>query len=491
MPSRQDCTRHPLKKVCLLYVLYNSSMLQATVNQFLETNQIARNKTIILGVSGGVDSIALLHICANLGVTVIVAHLDHQLRATSDKDAALVKEHASKLRFPYRAKTVAVEALGNANKWSIETAGRKARLAFFHALAHAYQTPYVMLAHHADDQAETVLMRLIRGAGVNGLGAMQPVTAHAEITVLRPLLSVPKATLRAYATHHQLTWVEDKSNTDARFFRNRVRQTLLPQLQAENPNLIAGLNRTARLLQHDAALLKTLTDNAWAQIAHQTAESVVFARAEWLAQPIGLQLRLLKKALQVLLPPAAEVTTLSVEQAVANLPQLESGKQLPLAHDMTVQRQHDKLIVSAKATTLWEQTYPQVQVDQPQDIALTALPQRIALGAFTLTLTTQPLEAPAQPARYAVFDIEALSTATVQLRPPIAGDRMQPLGMQGKSRKLEKIFTSQKIPAAARRNWPLLTNDGVIIWLCGLRLSEKARLPEQSQQRLYCLLEKA
>jgi tRNA(Ile)-lysidine synthase len=222
----------------------------------------------VLGVSGGRDSIALLHLLYSQGCKeLIVAHLDHQLRSESAADARFVATLASEYGFDV---VVAQEDIGKraaATKQSIEAAARDARLAFFARVAREHNCPRVLLAHHADDQVETVLFNFLRGSGIAGLGGMAPHSVrnveNFDLTIMRPLLDTWRAELDAYVAEHRLDYREDSSNADPGHTRNRVRHQLIPMLEeAFGRDVRPTILRMAKMLRVENEFIEASTPEA-------------------------------------------------------------------------------------------------------------------------------------------------------------------------------------------------------------------------------------
>lgn len=198
----------------------------------LEVLSGLRSETALIGVSGGRDSVALLHTLVTLGKPkLIVCHLNHQLRGReSGQDAAFVRRLAQRHQLPCEIEGVAVAALARERGISIESAAREARHEFLHRMAAKHRTSQVVLAHHAEDQAETILANLCRGAGLNGLGGMKPLTRIGGLLVVRPLLKTSRGEIDAYVAEHGLTFREDSSNVSPEHRRNRLRHEVMPLL---------------------------------------------------------------------------------------------------------------------------------------------------------------------------------------------------------------------------------------------------------------------
>lgn len=214
----------------------------------------------LVAVSGGRDSVALLHVLVTSGWRqLIVSHLDHQLRGKeSEGDAAFVKRLAKKHGLACEVSREDIAARSKDKKQSLETAARNARDAFFHDLSEKHHTPFVFLAHHAEDNAETILGNLCRGSGLHGITGMPlSATTRKGLTKLRPLLEVRRAEVDAYLKTHRLTWREDSSNTSRAHRRNRLRHDVLPMLSdANGRDVVELILRTARLASRDEACLQ-------------------------------------------------------------------------------------------------------------------------------------------------------------------------------------------------------------------------------------------
>ena len=212
--------------------------------------------TALIGVSGGRDSVALLHILAARGHRLIVCHLDHALRRESRQDAQFVREFAARLGCECVVHRENVATLARKTKCSVETAAREARLAFFLQVARRRGVHRLFLAHHADDQVETLLFNLLRGSGATGLGAMRAETTRGELQILRPLLGVWREGIDRYVAEHALEFREDASNADLRHTRNRLRHEVVPQLsRIFGREVRRALWRSAEILREEDALL--------------------------------------------------------------------------------------------------------------------------------------------------------------------------------------------------------------------------------------------
>lgn len=256
----------------------------------------------LVGVSGGRDSVALLHLLREAGYgRLTVCHLNHGLRPASAGDAEFVADLARDWDCPLALETADVAALARASKSSVETAGRRARRAFFASVGERQGCHELFLAHHADDQVETFLFRLLRGAGPAGLGAMRaesPLSPESPLRLLRPLLGVWREEIDAYVQTHRLPYREDASNAEAGPIRNRLRATVLPLLDRElGRSVRPALWRAADILAAENAWVETLLDSEPAPGAHLPAAGLR-------GQPVARQRRLVRRWLTTQDAPA-------------------------------------------------------------------------------------------------------------------------------------------------------------------------------------------
>lgn len=252
----------------------------------------------LLAVSGGADSLALAHACAVLAQQgwghYSVCHVEHGLRAAESlRDMELVKQFCRQYKLPCYVEQVDVLSLAEAEHLSLEEAARNLRYAVLRRTASAVGAKMIVTAHHRGDQAETVLIKLLRGAGLDGLAGMR----SCQNDIIRPLLAVDRSELVDYCRLTGTEYCTDSTNADTVYTRNRVRLLLLPLLQKQfNPDIIPTLARTANLLAQDANCLTQLADELYIQSAQIKADSISFSAAVLMQQPAALRQRLLRRA---------------------------------------------------------------------------------------------------------------------------------------------------------------------------------------------------
>lgn len=266
--------------------------------QKLLKSQLSADKHYLLAVSGGADSLALAHGCAQLAAqgwgTFSVCHVEHGLRGEEAlRDMQRVQDFCAEQGLPCFVEHVDVHALAKAEQLSTEDAARRLRYAALRRRAAKIGAAAIVTAHHEGDQAETVLLRLLRGSGLDGLSAMRP----RQGDILRPLLTLPRAFLEQYCRANSLAYCHDSTNDDTAYTRNSIRKELLPLLaERYNAEIIQALARTATLLADDADLLTSLADSAYARLVRREADVLTLALKQLLAEPQPIRLRVLRRA---------------------------------------------------------------------------------------------------------------------------------------------------------------------------------------------------
>lgn len=449
-------------------------MSQQSLHTHIATTIQARNLAkpgdcLIVAVSGGADSVALLDLLATLpcySFRLIVAHLNHLLRGQeSDADQQFVAELAARYQLPCEIKRVDVHSLASQQRQSLEEAGREARYAFFHELRQHHQAAAIAIAHHADDQAETLLMRLLRGAGTSGLSAM---AYHSNQTVIRPLLGLHRDQLRAHLALHNIPFREDASNQDRSFLRNRIRHELLPLMARYNPAISERLAVTADLLAEDEQLLQQLTRQTWHQLAHQGDGWASLSRNLLAEQPNAMRMRLYRTALA-----AASGDLRRIERkhchAVDQLLQTgQTGGRIALPKGLTALLTSDRLLIARRDL---------LRPQPPATITISG-PGRYDLGNGLQLLVeeaTSPQDWITLPAHICFVDHEQ-APFPWQLRPAKGDDRLELLGMNG-SRFVRDILTDAKLPRHLRSCLPLLLCKEKPLWLAPLRRTRLALVP--------------
>ena len=409
----------------------------------LTAAKVLEGEPALVGVSGGVDSMVLLHLLSK-HPKIQVAHFNHQLRGkASDADERLVRQTAKKLGIPCHVECADVKAVAREQKLSIEMAARKCRHEFFARLAHQLGIRRIVLAHHADDQVELFFLRLLRGAGPEGLAGMassSPSPVDPALTIIRPLLCLTKDEIRSYAVEHKIPFREDATNTSESILRNRIRHKLIPLLKSDyQPGLTQAILRVIGLLKAESDF-----------IAGEAERS----REPFDQLPVALQRRRVRDELYAadIDPNFDLIEHLRVHPKIA----------IMVSPGQTVMREPSGTL-RVSEPTFWATHNVSVNVANPGSVEV----------AGVIIHWSNRKGKPAKQTEY--FDADRIGDRVI-LRHWRPGDRFQPIGMKN-SVKLQDLFTNLKVPRDQRHQRVIATTaDGEIFWVEGLRIAEAFKI---------------
>ncbi len=482
----------------------------------LKHELLPRGASVVIGVSGGPDSLCLLHalhtLAPELDLRLHVAHLDHQLRgAASEADAHFVGELAQHWGLPHTIDSRDVHGFARSHKLSLEEAARQVRYGFLLEVALAQGSQLIAVAHHADDQTETVLMHFLRGSGLAGLRGMlpkspisnlqfptlnlQPPISHSEmrdrrskIYLVRPLLDTPRSEIETYCEQHGLAPRRDATNADTTYFRNRLRHELLPALETYNPNIRTVLRHTAAVIAADYDTLSAHTNFAWDMtILTESHSAITFDLALWREQPIGTQRALLRRAIHQLRPPLRDVDFIHIEAALELVQRAHTGDQATLPQNLLLEVSYNRLIIAPREELslpdwpLLPERFSSLAVSVP---GVTPLPE----SAWILEASSVLPSTEYSSGLAAQFDAAALPTS-LRLRPRQTTDRFHPQGMPAPVR-LKDWMISVKVPRAIRDRLPLIVTGEHIIWVPGFRVGQPFLVSEKTRQIVKLIFRK-
>ncbi len=431
---------------------------------------IAPGDRVLAAVSGGADSVALaallLRLRDEMPLEVRLAHFNHRLRAEADADEAFVRGLARRWVLPLAVAGADVRAAAARGRLNLEEAARELRYAFLRRAAAEGGATKIATGHTLSDQAETVLMRLMRGTGLAGLAGIAPVVAAPDCPVVRPLLAIGGPDLRAWLAARGLPFREDATNRDRRYLRNRIRAELLPLLVRDyEPRIVEHLARLAGLAREDDDLLNGFV--------RELADEFIVRR--------GREITLDLKTLPLLLPALARrvareflreaaggLRDVSYDDVTALLG-LGEGKELTLRRGLTFRREAGRIGLRPKARPV-----------RPYETAWDGRGEiRLPEAGLTLRGSLRPAGGPARPVHKddrtgADLDADRLAfPLTVRGRKP--GDLYRPLGAPGR-KKLKEILRAKGVPAGRRDRLPVVLSRGEIVWAPGLPVAEGCRI---------------
>lgn len=431
---------------------------------------------IVVAVSGGVDSTLLLHIMKELaadpklGLKLVCAHLHHGLRATeADRDAAFVQALAEGLRIPFELGHADVYAYMKETGKSLELAAREVRYAFLREVAWKYGATSVALAHHADDQAETVLMRLLRGSGLSGLAGMRFKRREKNVELIRPLLRIYKTDLLRACHESGISFVEDSSNQQTDFTRNAIRLDVLPFLGQYNGQLPESLNRLAELAAAEDDYLQQESLRLYEEIVRQDHGYPTFEIPVFNELHVALQRRLIKLILNYLPLRTDESDFVKIEAIrQGTIQHHPSTWSLDLGSGIKCLREYGTIRFVSAAVESQIPHYTYLVEQLPAEVPIAGMGQ--SLRMTQLVVDRDEARVAADSNDEAKFDADEL-VYPLTVRSRLPGDVMKVMGLNG-SKKVKDIFIDAKIPPSLRSRIPVVTDAaGRILWIPGVRRS--------------------
>lgn len=414
------------------------------------------NKKLLLATSGGLDSMVMAHLFHQLDYTIALAHCNFQLRGLeSFGDQKFVQEYADANDIPVFITQFDTQAFANDYKLSTQVAARDLRYNWFYELLETEDFDYVLTAHHADDNIETFLINLSRGTGLDGLTGIPAENG----SVIRPLLLFSREEITNYAKENKIEWREDSSNASNKYVRNKIRHDLVPLLKELNPHFMSSFQKTQTYLQESAAMVEDASIMVYQQVVRQEEDQMYFNLS---------QLKRLPNYKSYLYQWLHEFG-FSAWDDVYDLADSQSGKQI-FSREFRLLKDRDFLILSPIILEFDQQEYF-IEKDA-QDVKI------------PLNLSFCKVDDISVSSNTAIFvDEDALEFPLV-LRKWREGDNFQPLGMDGKTKKLSKFFKDEKFSLFDKQNCWILCSGESIVWIVGHRQDERFKVNSATKQIL-------
>jgi len=454
---------------------------------------------LLVALSGGADSMALLHIlyrlAPELGLTLSVAHLNHGIRGeAADRDQLFSQRAAGSLSLPYVTRSVDVPAQARQAGVGLEEAARTARHAFLHEVALSCGARRIAVGHHKGDMAEQLLMNLLRGSGLKGLGAMDPVTANG---IIRPLIDLSKGDLTAWLQTEGLDHVTDASNSDTDYTRNRVRHLLIPMMETGfNPATVDTLARTAARLREEEAWLRELTEGLYADCLVSHREKHLELSAPKLAHlhPAAIN-RVLRRSVEALCGSTRTLSSAHIQSLSDLMKHGGTGRSVDLSRGLrgVLTRGYLHLTVETQSlrttrpgllsgTPPFFYTVERPDPGRPRTLVIEETGDRIVFQ-----WAHAPVEIPPSRDATRVFINPSALAFPLAVRNTRPGDRFRPKGGSG-SRKLGRFLSDCGLEAPKRSHIPLILSNNAIVWTAGYRLDEAATPPAPGAPALEMVL---
>ncbi len=445
--------------------------IHSKVAAFMEQHRmLASGNKILLGLSGGADSVALLCLlCDLLGqeAELVAVHVHHGLRENACRDEAFCRSLCQERGIPFYAERADVAGFSKREHLSLEDAGRRERYRIFHQYREALGCDVIATAHHRDDAAETVLMRILRGCGIDGLKGIVPVR---EDGVIRPLLCISKQEILDYLKGINQAYVTDETNFSHCYERNRIRNQLIPFLQQEFQwEAIDSLSRLSMLAQEDCAYLEECAAQRFSVLWCKERDGISFPAEALSNEAAAIRSRILRLAYRQLTGEGlAFVHLKALEQLLHN----QTGKQISLPGNVVAELSYEKLLIYPVSEGTEGFSYTPSGEEWEQDFPEAGFRIR-AERSLIKKEGKQVLSVPVEK--------------SLEIRSRQEGDSMRLPGMGGR-KKLKDIFIDKKIPRFQRAFWPLVVCDGEIIWMAGCY---KAEYRENGSEYWNITIEKA
>jgi tRNA(Ile)-lysidine synthase len=436
-------------------------MIKKLENHLSHNFHFLNGKKLLLATSGGLDSMVMAHLFHKLNYQIAIAHCNFQLREMeSFEDQKFVQEYADANGIPLFVTQFDTKAFAKDYKLSTQIAARELRYNWFYELLENEHYDYILTAHHADDNLETFLINLSRGTGLEGLTGIPEKNEN----IIRPLLQFSRQEIEEYGQANEIQWREDSSNTSDKYLRNKIRHHLVPMLKELNPNFLSAFHKTQNYLQEAQDMVEDASIMVYQQVAKQNGDDIHFDLK---------QLKKLPNYKSYLYQWLNEFGFSAWEDIYA-LVESQSGKQV-FSSEFRLLKDRDSLILS-----------PINFVNEKEE--------------YSIEENQQEVKIPLNLSFCKVADISLVSNTTIfvdadKLQFPLVlrhwneGDSFQPFGMEGKSKKVSKLFKDEKLSLIDKENTWLLYSDNEIVWVIGMRQDERFRIENTTKNILKIQLE--
>jgi tRNA(Ile)-lysidine synthase len=443
---------------------------------------LEKGDRLIVGVSGGVDSMVLLHLLnacrETFDLSLIVAHVNHGFRPEeSEREAELVEKESDRFRLPFEYGKFNAREFQKMGGLSPQDAARRIRFHFFYDLLRKHYAQKIALGHNADDQVETVLLRLVRGSGLRGLKGILPIR---ERKVIRPLLEVWREEIHSFALEKKIPFLSDSSNLKNDYLRNRIRLSLIPFIEREyQPNFKETLLRTSTILREEDDYLERGTEEAYQKIIHKAGDTLSFKWSEYQSLHRAIQWRVIRKLVERIHDGAGVIEDgggADVLKVLQNLHPSSPSFLLELPHGFWIEKRYDVVLLGKK----------EVKPSSPFEVDLLC-PGHTFIEEIEKEVVIEETDRDqfrdySGPPNTALMDYENLRFP-LKMRNFRPGDRFCPLGVKG-TQKLKEFFIDHKVPKFERPSIPLLISEERIAWVVGYRIDERVKITEKTKRVL-------
>lgn len=430
------------------------------VNIVKNSGLIEYGDKIVVGVSGGPDSVTLLHVLSLLrnefDLTLFVVHINHSLRDVADFEEDFVRNFSKSLNIDFFSKKVDVLSLARNEKKSAEETARNIRYAFFDEVAEKTGANKIAVAHNANDNAETVLMNLIRGSGSTGLCGISTLNGK----IIRPLLYAKREEIEKYVKENNLTVMVDKTNSESVYTRNKIRNDVIPNLLEINPDFISAVSRCTDILKQERAFLDKIVSEKYKEVKARKDE-VILSRSKLLSLDGYLKKAILRRAVFEFRGSLTDVGFFNLDNAIKIIDSAQSGAVVTIFDNLKIKISYDSLIFFEDEESIHFNYELKI-------------PGTTYIKELNAVIKAEVIDAGSVPDKFSdrskcFFDI-AKTGKKLYVRERKEGDSIYLSGMNGK-KSIKKYFSDIKLPEGERNRVPIVTNGSEVVWIAGFRSS--------------------
>jgi tRNA(Ile)-lysidine synthase len=465
-------------------------MIEKVKKAIQEHSMLGMGDRVVVAVSGGPDSVALLKVLemvsGDYGLTLISAHLHHGIRGEeADRDEQFVKQLSQDMSLAFVSDRIHVPVLKKGTGKSIEEIGREERYWFLKDVAEKHGAQKIALGHHLHDQAETVIMNLLRGSGAEGLRGMLPVR---DGMFIRPLLGIRRKEILDFLEERQIPYMLDPSNDSNVYLRNRIRHRLIPELKEQfNPNLEESLGSMSEILRLEDDYMKIVTGGILTELGVKLCDKEIRIKISDLRiHHPAIQNRMIKTFLEQFSPSGKGIGSIHVKAVINLSDSKKPGGRVNLPYGIHVWREYDCLCFGRQKKESIGSHAMNANEKLEELFYTVSIPDTIRIHELGKTMSFDLV----QPPKESVSDVPNIAYMDYdKIAPPLVvrtirpGDRIQPLGMEG-TKKLKSYFIDRKVPRGKRREIPLLVDGESVIWIAGMRLNERVKITNKSRKIL-------
>lgn len=454
-------------------------MKEKVINVIYKYNLIEKDDKIVVGVSGGPDSMALLYILNGikdeLGFNIYVAHINHGIRKEeADEDEKYVKYICSELSLPFHSTKVNMDEYAKENKLTSEEAGRAIRYDFFNRILNDIGGGKIAVAHNKNDQAETLLMRFFRGTGLEGLRGME----YKNANIIRPLLDVSREEIEKYCSDNDISVRIDRTNLEPIYGRNKTRLEVIPYIaQNYNKGIVDTLARTSKLMQMDSEFILGIVEKKYKKVVvEESQNSIVLDIDNLKKEHYCIKSRIIRQSIEKINGSLKGIEEKHISNIFNLMEENLTGKNINISNNIIIKISYGNMIIEK------ENKLRKVLFRYPLHIGKPVYIDELNAAIISNVLPISEVDIKYINRFIKYFDYDKIK-GVLHIRNRKDGDRFAPLGMHG-SKKLKDFFIDEKIPRDQRDSIPIIEDNGKIIWIVGHRISEEYKVSNDTSKVL-------